>query len=290
MAQLPNNTKTTKFVVEVAPEHIIWPGRDYLGMSGIAGSCDTQIWLSWRWASEQKITPRLKRIFNRGDIEEERVISELKDHGMKIFRLEGEKEIELTGKIGEAQEELVDLTGHSKGHPDGRILGVIEAPKKVHLLEIKTMAEKYYKIFVAKGIKESNPRYYGQMQIYMLEMGLDRALIVVTNKNTEERGYERVHFDKSYAEDLKSKRQDLIFREIPPSKIFPKTWWKCKSCAHRPICHEDSAPIKSCRTCEHVALGVGGVWMCGLNNDKELNRNDQITMKPCSGESYKRLF
>lgn len=288
MAKIPLGQNTTKSVIENAPAQKRWPGRPYLSMSGIGEECLRKIFFGFRWASPQFITPQLDRIFERGDIEEKRIITSLKSVGIEVFRLheDGKTHVEMTGEIGEQQEELVDNWGHEKGHPDGRVLGVIESPKTVHLLEMKTMNDSRWKNFVKNGVKISDPKYFAQIQRYMRKMKLTRTLFIATNKNNEQREYERVELDPSFADDLKNKARDIILSIDPPTKQFSRSWYNCKMCSHFGVCHDGDAPEKSCRSCQHVDLAKDGKWICTYKEDKDLSLEEQ--MKACY--AYKRAF
>jgi len=285
MAKLPPVTNTTKYLLEYAQPDVEWNRRDYLSMSGLANECDRVPWFSFRWAVKRFIPVRNVRIFERGDIEEERVVRDLKKCGLKVFKVIDGEEIEMTGKIGELQEELVGFAGHAKGHPDGRVLGLPESPDVVHLLEIKTMADKYWKQFVKLGIEKSHPIYFGQMIKYMGHMKLKRGLIVATNKDTEERHYERINFSKDKFAELQDKERELIIETVPPVRMFERTWWKCKTCSYNTICHDNAAPDVNCRTCKFVELDFGGKWICGKDKT-ELSTDMQIA----ACKKYKRGF
>ncbi len=260
--------------------------RPYLGMSGIGHSCNLAIWLGFRWATKQQHEARVERIFRRGDLEEARIITDLKSVGVEVYRPDTDgRRIELFGVVGEEQEALVGFAGHAKGHTDGRCLGIIEAPKTPHLLEMKTANAKNFKKYIGTTLRVANPGYYGQVQRYMESADLTRAMFIITNKDDESRHYERVRFDKDFAADLVRKESDLILSMEPPEKKFAKSWYECRYCNHKKVCHYDGTPFKSCRTCEHIDLCDGGIWKCD-RNDNTLTYEDQL--KGC--DKYTRLF
>lgn len=286
MAKIFFNLNTTKNRIEDAPAKDQGFTRGYLGFSSIGHKCARALFYGFRFASRKKITPRMARIFERGDIEESRVIRDLKSIGIEVFRRDGDQKIELTGEIGEKQETLLGFAGHAKGHPDGRMLGVIEAPKTEHLLEIKTMNDSRFKNFQKNGVQVSDPIYYSQMQRLMKAMGLKRGMIIATNKNTEEREYERVYYDKDHAELLCRKEESIIVTNQPPADKFSRASFECKFCDHKAVCHDSEPPVKTCRSCEYVDLAFEGKWLCSFYDDKELSLDDQI--KAC--RNYRRLF
>lgn len=293
MAKIPFTiTHSTKNLIENAPDIQEFP-RPYLGMSSLGSECILALWYGFRWASIKTFSVRTKRIFERGDIEEQRIIRDLKKIGIEVFRREGNAKIELTGAVGEKQEEFVGSFGHALGHPDGRCLNVPEAPKTEHNLEMKTMAAKYFKAFVEKGVKESNPVYYDQTQRYMLAGGTERTLFIATNKDNEERDYQRIKFDKKRALELIKIEEEIILSDHPIGEKFSPGYFKCKWCSHYNVCHAGEAPLKTCRSCEYSDRALEGKWVCTKPNNlhegqtvKVLSVDDQ----KAACQYYKRAF
>jgi hypothetical protein len=221
--------------------------RPYLGMSDLGHSCPRYLWYTFRWCYEKKIERRILRLLERGKREEQVIINELKRIGIICY---------------DEQKEFVMIEGHCKGHIDGICIGVKEAPKTKHLLEIKTMAEKYFKKTKKEGIKISKPIYYAQVQIYMYKFELTRTLFICVNKNNDELYIERIKLDKQFAEELEIKVEDIISSNIPPIKTFSPTWYECKFCDANLICHYGKEIEKNCRTCKHSDLFENGKWQC----------------------------
>jgi len=257
--------KTTKRTLD----HKKYGGRarPYLGMSGVGEPCMRKRWYGFHWTSKRKKhSARTERIFGIGHLFEQLIIAELKRNGMKVFRVDSDgKEIELFGFKDEIQEELIGFAAHAKGHTDGRVYGVIEAPKTVHLLELKTMAQKYFLPLVKKGLKNAQPAYYAQCQRYMRGMKLKRALFIAINKNDSKIYSERINLDIGFAEDLKRKEQAIIMAYEPMPKHYIPGFYKCGYCDHNEVCHEGKTPQKNCRSCEYSDLENGGKWSCSNN-------------------------
>jgi len=264
---------------------IVQMPRPYLGYSGLAHPCKRYLWLGFRWTFKKVITQRLKRIFERGDLEEARIIRDLKAIGCEVYRVDEEgNHVEIFGTIGEEQEEIIGLASHIKGHIDGRILGLPGAEKTEHLAEFKTMKSSKWKELYKAGanqeaIKKVFPVYYGQLNSYMGKLKIDRAFFVATNKDTEERHYIRVHFDKDEFEHLESVGMDILTSTIPPKRIGNATWFECKWCDAKAVCQSDAMPLKNCRSCVRGCIEDEGKWTCEMNG-KELSLKDQE--KGCS--------
>lgn len=226
--------------------------RPYIGMSDLGHKCQRKIWYDFRWAYIPKFTPRQLRIFERGDMEEQRVISTLIENDMEVISI---------------QDEIVDETGHIKGHIDGLVCNVPGAEKTKHLLEIKTMNDKRFNEYAKQeNLETTNFPYYVQINQYMGRLGLSRCLFIVTNKNNEERIYSRIHFDKDNFTEYKEIGFDILTAEYPPKRIGSRVWYECKFCNAKQICHFNESIEKSCRSCLHVSIEQNGAWHCSLHN------------------------
>lgn len=246
--------------------------RPYIGMSGLNSPCKRNIWYNFRWACDRYIYQRIDRIFDRGNMEEARVVKALRDAGM------------VCEDVLEDQVELVDKTGHIKGHPDGKVSKLPMAPVTVHCLEIKTMKHSLFMGYLKKGLEKSYPAYWGQVHTYMGEQGLTRALFIVTDKDTEERDYQRIEYDKGVHETCMSIGMDVLTAEAPPKKIAPSpTWFECKMCDNSDICHKGAPIKKTCRSCKDVNIEMEGKWSCSrwkieLSYDNQMEACDEYQL------------
>lgn len=267
MADLNKFGNPTLRAIEGAPEAAVH--RPYLGMSKIGHSCPRSLWYSFRWCYEKEFSQRMLRLFNRGHREEPVIYAILEKIGIKVY---------------DDQAEIVLAHGHGKGHCDGKCLGVIEAPKTEHLLEIKTMNDKQFKKMVKDKLKIAKPVYYAQMQIYMRKLKITRGLFIVVNKNDDQLYVERIKLDKGFADDLERKAETIVLSEAPPKKEFESTWFECKFCDARTICHGNRAVEKNCRTCQSVDLLPDGKWAC---SSRKTEVSTMFQRKGC--ESYAML-
>lgn len=234
--------------------------RPYLGMSKLGHSCERYLWYSFRWCYHREISARMKRLFKRGHREEPAMIYELEQIGIRVW--------------GD-QTEITMAHGHSKGHNDGICLGVIEAPATNHLFEAKTMSDKYFKQTKKDGVQKTKPVYYAQMQIYMHKLSLTRALFMAVNKNDDEYYLERVKYDEGFANDLERKAERIIISEEPPDKAFSPTWFECKFCDARNVCHKGLTPHVTCRSCRYCDILPEGKWSCQMYDDLLLHTEQQ---------------
>lgn len=251
MVDIHNHFQTTSHKLKMGMEDN--PHRTYLGMSGIGHPCSRYLWYSFRHAYISKIPTRVKHIFSRGDRIEEGVVEALQEIGIKY-----EKE--------SSQIELVDGFGHIKGHADGIVSNVLEAPKTRHLLEVKSMKESAFKDYLKKGLKQYSSTYWGQIQAYMYKLGLKRTLYIVVNKNTDEVSAQRYNLEESDAKSVLKKGISVVLSDTPPPRAFSKTYYMCKWCDAYDICHKGEPMAKSCRTCKHVCVEHEGKWSCSFHN------------------------
>jgi hypothetical protein len=190
-------------------------------------------------------------MFRRGKNEESTVISDLRAIGIDVR----------TGK----QQERVDFGSHVSGSLDGIIEGgVPEAPKKRHVLEIKTHSKKSFDDLEKNGVEKSKPIHFAQMQLYMHGTKIDRALYVAVCKDDDRIYTERVRYDKAIAEKLlaRGKRIALDDRMPPPISTDP-SWYQCSFCPARTFCHETNITEHvNCRTCAHSTPKADSTWRC----------------------------
>lgn len=225
----------------------IQPYREYFGISSIGHNCPRALWYSFRWCSKREIIAREHRLFQRGHREEPIIIADLKAVGCKVHS---------------TQKESVTGNGHIKGHIDGIVENLPDAPKTPHLLEMKTANDKNFNKIKKEGIEKAKPEYNAQAQGYMKLLKLKRCLFVIVNKNNDERYYERINYSAKQANQLLKKAYDIISTEFPPAKIGGSEWFECKWCEHYDICHFDEPVQENCRTCHYCDIHDEGKWAC----------------------------
>lgn len=226
-----------------------------LGGSQIGAECERSIWYGFRWAyPPERFLGRMLRLFETGHVYERRLLDELRRAGVSV--------------CGD-QDELSALGGHFVAKIDGRAVGVHDAPKAEHLVEIKTHNEKSFKLLVKGGVEKAKPQHYAQMQTYMHVFSLQRALYVAVNKNDDTLHVERVVYDIDAATRLMARAERIIRADRPPPKLHEdptsKMAWACAYCPSRGVCHDGQFAPRPCRTCLHATAvidGFGGEWSC----------------------------
>lgn len=245
--------------------------RGYMGMSAIGKECERALWYDFRWAARPAFdAPTLKR-FADGHASEDVAVARLKaTPGL---------EVHATDESGE-QFGFKDIGGHFSGHMDGVILGLVQAPKTWHVLEIKA-SEKYTDLDKAKrkvgekhALAEWNPTYYAQAVLYMDYAGLDRHYLVCVSPGARKWTAVRTNADPVFAQILKDKAERLIFTDHAPNRIGNADSFTCKWCDFSGICHRGETAERNCRTCLNATPTRDGEWKCEQFGHV-LSRDDQ---------------
>ena len=248
MAELPHASCPTRDAIYAAYEKDSGDGfRSHLGASIIGKECERALWYDFRWVTQAKHPGRLLRLFETGQLEEARLVSNLRATGATVLEVDPE-----TGR----QFRVAAHGGHFGGSLDGIALNLLEAPKTWHVLEFKTHSKKSFNDLLSKKVQASKPQHYAQMQIYMHLTGISRAMYLAVNKDNDELYVERVEADRACAENLLSKAQRVIFAETPLPRISEDpSWYQCRLCDHADVCHGKQAAEINCRTCLHATPG-----------------------------------
>ena len=239
--------------------------RGYLGASSIGKPCSRALWYGFRLSKQPSFDGRMYRLFQSGHLQEPRVVADLRAIGCTVYDLDP-----ATGKQWSFTE---PATGHHlKGNADGVVLGVPQAPKAAHILEIKTSGTKAFSELKKHGVEQAKPEHFAQMQIYMHwtiarygEDGCRRALYVCVNKDTDEIHTERIEYSKATAQSIVDKARAIILSQEPPQRISnDASWNECKWCDYSDICHGSAVPAPTCRSCAHVTPEMDGDarWTC----------------------------
>ena len=231
--------------------------RTHLGISLIGDECSAKLFYGWRWTKKPKFNGQTLRLFNRGHLEEGRFVALILASGMQIVQQDE------TG----GQYRVSYLGGHFGSAIDGVVIGCPDMPDPSTpiLTEMKTHNDNSFKKLKTAGVKESKWEHYVQQQEYMLYYGLPASLYIAVNKNTDEIWCEIVPFDRETAERYKDRGHIIALSETPPPKLSQdRSFYKCKWCDYRGICHMGDMPEVNCRTCKHSYPLEDGTWRCGL--------------------------
>lgn len=255
------------------------PPRDYLGASQLGADCERAIWYDYRWAKKKIFSGRMHRLFARGRLEEERLISDLKN---ALFAT-----IQTIDPFTSEQLRAEAFEGHFSGSMDSIATGIdLDDPEKLFVLEFKTHNDRSYNDLVKNKVKNSKRQHYVQMQLYMGLFNIDQALYLAVNKDIEALYEEIVYFDKEMFDALMNKAERLIWSEQPPERINENiSFYKCKMCDFKNVCHKVEKMDMNCRTCIHSEPMKNATWGCNkfsrtLDFEDQLkgcNKHDPIT-------------
>jgi len=228
MAVLPETQSPTRDAIFAAYEAEADPGfRPHLGASQIGKTCERALWYDFRWTTPAKSPGRILRLFETGQLEEARLVKNLRQTGATVLELDPE-----TGRQWRADAH----GGHFGGSLDAGALGLLEAPKTWHVVEFKTHSAKSFRELVEKRVAQAKPQHWAQMQVYMHLTGLTRAMYVAVCKDTDDIHVERIHADRAAGERLLAKAARVIASPRPPAGISEDpTWWECRFCDHHAV-------------------------------------------------------
>jgi hypothetical protein len=233
--------------------------RNHLGASVIGHDCARFIWYAFRWAKTEYFNGRMLRLFNRGNKEEQRFIEWLRGIGFNVWDVD---------PFTQKQYRLYGAEGHYGGSSDA--IGTTPYPELINLrllLELKTHNRGSFSRLIEQKLKINKPRHYSQMCAYGKEFGFKYGAYFAINKDDDDIHVEIVKLDWGQADDLRRKAEDIIFAEIPPTKVsMQATYYECKYCAFRGICHFNEAVDKNCRSCRYAKPVQNGQWHCGQFN------------------------
>jgi hypothetical protein len=242
------------------------PPRAYLGMSEIGRECARALWYGFRWCTRKGFDAATIRRFQDGHRAEAIMIERLR--AVPGIQLWTEDPSGNGLQIG-----CADIGGHFRGHLDGVILGLLQAPKTPHVFEHKaTNEKKQAKLFALKAEKgekhalaEWDPVYFAQAQLYMHYQELSRHYLTCDSPGSRSTVSCRTDADPTAAHALIEKARRIITAAEPPARLSDRPdWFACQWCTHKATCHEGRIPEVSCRTCAHATpeLDGAGRWTC----------------------------
>jgi hypothetical protein len=272
--------------------------RGHLGASEVGKPCARAVWYSFRRVHTVKHTGRMLRLFARGHREEDVVLLYLRQAGITVrdyskrlclyppsqtyVLLEWDEEVvdelddvsENAGHIAQAaargqgpdQWEFKD--GHFSGSGDGKVVSGMPQCLTLGdgLWECKTSNEKRFKLVKAKGVVQTNPTHFVQMQMYMHYLGLRWALYMVVNKNDDEMHSEVILYKPEVAQYYVDRAKGIIAQNFAPPKIANSaSWWQCRFCDFADVCHHGAPAKVNCRSCTHASATAGRTWACALH-------------------------
>ena len=250
-----------------------------LGMSQIGEECNRMIWYRFRIAVRQKFPAKTLKAFEDGH----------KSEALQAERLRlvpGLTLDTIDPKTGN-QFEYTDLNNHFVGKCDGKVMGLLQAPKKLHIWEHKSNERKFTEFKKLKTdlgekavLRKWNFTYWCQAILYMFYEGTDRHYTTVSTPGVRDVDSCRTEADTAYALQLRSKAERIILASEPPERISNNPdFFKCKFCENNGVCHKGDMPDRNCRTCLHSSPIEFGAWHCARFG-KNLTQEEQVAGCP----------
>jgi hypothetical protein len=265
VASRANTRKQNDIAKELDAAYAEWHAandkiRGHLGASVIGHKCARHAWYAFRWAWLTQHKGRMLRLFDRGHDEEHRI--------RKWLEIAGHTVVDRHPETG-AQFKFHDHGGHFSGSCDGYVSaeGRLPVPKDRGwgTLEDKTHSDKSFSTLLDKGVLQSKLLHYVQSQLYMKYFKTLWTLYFPVNKNDDDIEPQIIWHKPEVADYHSDIARRVIASPTPPPRISENSsWWVCKMCDYRDICHHDKEPKRTCRMCEYSSPVEDGQWHCGL--------------------------
>ncbi len=213
--------------------------RDYLGGSRVGEECARKL------VFEVTRTPKdpggefdagILRIFEAGHQFEAMTIGWLRSAGFDLRDRGADG-----GQFG-----FSVAGGRLRGHADGVIVaGPDVGIRWPALFEHKALGAKSWNELVKRGLRQSKPVYFAQVQLYMAYLDLDVALLTALNRDTLVLHHEVVPFDPTEAQRLSDRAVDILRAaaagELPPRIAANPDFYLCRFCPYATRCWETAA-------------------------------------------------
>jgi hypothetical protein len=246
-----------------------------IGFSALGEECDRRLWYDFHWSTAgQPIDGKKARLFDTGKREEDRLIAELRAIGVDIRN---------------EQEKLRLCDGHLRGKIECTAIGLPEAPKTEHAIEIKTHQNVKFNALVKHGVRKNHEKHYIQLMLGAHAKGLQRGMYIANCKNSDDIHAVRFALDPVEVASWLARAERIIYAATPPKKLHEdpttKAAWGCKVCPARGVCHGGEWPRINCRTCyaSEPVKGGDGRWHC-VKHRRDLTMAEQKT--GCADHRY----
>lgn len=243
---------------------------------GIIGRpCSRNLFYNYRWAKKATGFPASTLLIFANGHSDEDIMAGL------LRKVPG---VELkTHEANNRQIKVLAKAGHVKGYLDGEIIGLLQAPKTMHVWEHKTCNESKFDKLTALKIEHGEKQalelwdevYYAQAIVYMELRGHKRHYMTVSTPGV--RKYQSVRTDANPARSkaLLDRAEGLVkTHDAPPRISEDPQKFVCRFCDFRDVCFEGRKPDRNCRTCLHSTPVDGGKWRCE-KHDSEIDYKRQ---------------
>lgn len=221
--------------------------RKRLGSSSIGETCAMKLWLTFRWAKQERFDGRMLRLFERGKKEEPSIFEMMRGIGFQVHDIDPS-----TGK----QYAFNRFSGHYGGSLDA----VAIAPERYMfngvpmLVSVKTSGTgSAFNKYQDDAMQIANPRYWAQECSYGDGFDINYALWLIVNKNDDTIRARVQKLDREYGRQLTLKAERIILSRVPMERVSKSPAFKaCATCHLKGVCHKGEELDRNCRSCKHA--------------------------------------
>jgi hypothetical protein len=213
--------------------------RTYLGMSSIGHPCGRKLWYDYHRPIPPSFDAATVRRFEDGHRGEDLMADRLRMvPGVTLQTIDPD-----TGR----QWAYSDHNGRFGGHADGRIIGILQAPRTWHIWEHKCVGEdKFNKLNELKrsrgekhALREWDAIYYSQAVLYMHYSGITRHYLTCDTPGGRASTSVRTDADPVHASELIDKALRILNARAPLARVSnDPAWWQCRFCNRAGECHQ----------------------------------------------------
>jgi len=278
MGKLVSSQPTIDAVMDTVQKTATEEVRGYVGCSGLGAECHRQLTYQFWWSASAIFPAQTLMNFEDGHRTEALTNSRFKSTpGIDL------REVGPDGR----QWGVTALSGHLRGHLDGLIRGVLEAPKTWHVYEVKATNDAKFRKLDRLKIKHGEKDalevwdwiYFVQAQLYMGLTKTKRHFLVCSTPGGRAMTSVRTEFQKDVFDEALAKAAEIIQAdELPPRLAEDPEFWLCRWCQFSDLCHDRKTAKMNCRTCAHSTAVMKpetadtkdfGEWRCEFH-DKRL--------------------
>jgi len=182
-----------------------------------SGKCPRAVYFSMKGYPKKEMEPRILRIFDRGDVIHQRLMS-------NFF---GIPEIKVVSSE-------VDIPSKDLFH--GRADAIISVDNKLYVVDIKSSSD-----FKFKKLKKPELAHEKQVQLYMHYFEIPFGILLYENKNTQNLKEFKFDYNPVLCNKIINEFEilrDNIRDEILPQKPFDLESWQCEYCDFKYECNK----------------------------------------------------
>ena len=226
--------------------------RNHLGASVIGDECKRRLWYIFRWCNVERPSGRIQRLFNRGHLEESRIVGWLKGMGFEVWTHDESQPQKPDGTYPQYR-----INNSCGGHFGGSVDGIVRFPAKYNIAEPALLSVKTsgtgagFNKIEKDPLQIAKPEHFAQESVYGRALGIKHVLYMCVNKNDDSIAVKVEKLDFQLAEQLEIKAESIIFAQDAPPRVSQNSNFpKCKNfCEFKDVCHNGREPVKNCRSC-----------------------------------------